>query len=122
MTSNEVAPNEVKPGDVVWVDFPHVESNRRRSRPAVVVASGLGGGYALCWALMITGSAREAWPGDVPIDDYRAIGLPIPSAVRTAKISTFLAEEAVPLGRLNDATWRRVRDCVAAAIAQSAPK
>ena len=108
------------PGDVVWVDFPHVETNRRRSRPAVVVASGLGGPHDLCWALMITGSAREAWPGDVPIAEHRAIGLPIPSAVRTAKISTFLASTAVQLGRLDEATWRRVRERIAAVAAQSA--
>ncbi|MFM9977900.1 MAG: type II toxin-antitoxin system PemK/MazF family toxin [Sphingomonadaceae bacterium] len=96
------------PGDVVWVDFPYVESNRRRSRPAVVIATDIGGPFDLFWASMITGSERAAWPDDVVIEDYQAIGLPIPSAVRTAKMSTFLEATAVPLGRLDEATWRCV--------------
>lgn len=106
------------PGDIVWVDFPHVESNRRRSRPAVVIANANGGPFDLFWAAMITGSARAAWPDDVIIDEYRSIGLPIPSAVRTAKMSTFLRDAAEPIGRLHEATFQRVMARVTAILAQ----
>jgi hypothetical protein len=32
----------VTPGDIVWLPFPHVEDNRMQSRPALIVATGLG--------------------------------------------------------------------------------
>lgn len=99
----------IAPGDVVWVPFPHVEEKRLRSRPAIIVATGLAGAHNLCWTLMITAAANETWPEDVPIADYRAVGLSIPSSIRLAKIATLPAAAATRIGRLPDAVWSDVR-------------
>ena len=103
MTSQRLAP-----GDLVWVPFPHVEDNRLRSRPAVIVATGLAGPLDLCWALMVTAAANDPWPEDIPIDDHRAIGLAIPSSIRVGKVATLAAAAATRIGPLPDAIWRAV--------------
>lgn len=96
------------PGDLVWVPFRHVRDNRLRSRPAVIVATGLAGSHKLCWALMVTAAANEPWPEDVPIADHQAVGLSIPSSVRVAKVATLPAAAATRIGRLPEATWVEV--------------
>jgi mRNA interferase MazF len=103
-------------GDVVWVPFPYVEANRRRSRPAVVLASAIGADTDLLWVLMVTNAARTPWPGDVPIADHAALGLPIASKVRTAKIAVVEARAARHLGRLPEAEWAEVRNAIAAIL------
>lgn len=107
MTS--LAAHDLKAGDVVWVPFPHAENASLHPRPALIVAAGLGAQGALCWALMITNAKRPEWPGDVSISDHEAIGLPIPSKVRTAKIATLEGRNAHRLGRLQDKDWQAVR-------------
>lgn len=96
------------PADVVWVPFPFVEEATRRNRPALIIASQLGPGGMLGWAMMITSARRPDWPGDVRLVDHEALGLPIPSKVRTAKMVTIELREAHKLGRLTDADWRAV--------------
>lgn len=91
----------LQPGDVVWVPFPHVESNRIQSRPALVVSNAtLGPEGTLAWALMITNADHVAWPGDIPISDHLALNLPIPSKIRTEKIATLDMSHANYLGVL----------------------
>ena len=85
---------------IVAVPFPYVERPIRQRRPALVVTAGLGAAQDLLWVLMITATANRGWPDDVPIDDHAAVGLPIPSIVRTAKIATVAAVDAQPLGTL----------------------
>lgn len=58
----------------------------------------------LFWALMITNARRPAWPGDVPIQDYLAVGLNIPCKVRAAKVETVEVQFAERVGRLPEAT------------------
>lgn len=88
-------------GDVVWVPFPHVETLRIRSRPALIISNRLvGPDESLCWAMMITNADRTAWPGDILIADHRSLGLPIRSKIRSAKIATLEAQSAVLLGTL----------------------
>jgi mRNA interferase MazF len=106
MTS--LAANDLAAGNVVWVPFPHVEDGSLHPRPALIVATGLGPAGTLCWALMITNARRQSWPGDVAIGDHAAVGLPIPSKVRTAKIATLESRDAHWLGRLADEDWRTV--------------
>lgn len=78
-------------------------------RPALVFAVRDAGKIGnLLWVLMVTNAAREAWPGDVAIDDWQALGLLIPSKVRTAKVSTVEASRADGLGRLDDRVWRSI--------------
>ena len=95
-------------GDVVWVPFPHVEDNRRRARPALIAVGGVGPEGSLCWALMITSAVHEDWPGDVVLTDHKALNLPIPSKVRTAKIATIECGQATLLGKLGEEEWRAV--------------
>lgn len=97
-------------GDVIWVPFPHVESQRMRERPALVVTQrpiGLGG--ELLWAVMITNALREAWPGDILIEDFAAAGLPILSKIRTAKIATLESIHARQIGRIEEDLWKLVQ-------------
>lgn len=99
---------DLSAGDVVWVPFPHVEDASLHPRPALIVAAGLGPAGALCWALMITNAKREPWPGDVAIGNHDAVGLPMPSKVRTAKVATLETMAAHRLGRLSDLDWQSV--------------
>jgi mRNA interferase MazF len=89
-------------GDVVRVPFPHVETNARRFRPALVVTrTPIAPDALLIWVVMITSAERNRWPGDIPIDDQKSAGLPIPSMIRSAKIATLEAASAQPIGRLS---------------------
>lgn len=91
-------------GDVVRVLFPHVERDVRRSRPALVLTQApIGPEGLLIWVAMITNARRKPWPGDVPVEDHEAVGLPVPSVIRTAKIATLEAASATRLGRLSEA-------------------
>jgi mRNA-degrading endonuclease toxin of MazEF toxin-antitoxin module len=97
-------------GDVVRVLFPHVESNVRRSRPALVLTrEPVGPDGSLIWVAMITNARRKPWLGDVLIDDHKAVGLPVPSVVRTAKVATLEAASANRIGRLEDAQIEAIR-------------
>ena len=88
-------------GDIVRVPFPHVETNQRCFRPALVVTrEPVGADGALIWAVMITSAERAPWPGDIAILEHRAAGLPIPSIIRTAKLATLEAPAAERIGKL----------------------
>jgi mRNA interferase MazF len=89
-----------EPWEIVSVPFPYVERPVQQRRPALVVVAGLGASRDLLWVLMITAAANRRWPEDVEIDDHAAVGLPIPSVVRTAKIATIPASIARALGTL----------------------
>lgn len=112
--TNSTAPTIIfEAGDIVRVPYPHVERPVVVPRPAVVLTSAaVGPNGLLIWTMMVTNAAREAWPGDVPIPDAEVLGLRIPSKVRTAKVYTVEAAVARPIGRLDEATWSRVRDQV----------
>lgn len=91
------------------VPFPHAERSVVVSRPALVIGTrpvGLEG--LLTWTLMITNARRESWPGDVDIPNSEAIGLLIPSKVRSAKIAAVETATAERLGRLDPATLNEV--------------
>ena len=97
-------------GDVVWIAFPHVETNRIASRPALIVSSStLGAKQTLAWAMMITNAERANWPGDVQIADHKALGLPIKSKIRTEKIATLDVSDATLMGKLPDDEFNRVK-------------
>ncbi len=90
-------------GDVVRVPFPYTDRNTRQHRPAMVVSRGpVGDDGALLWVAMITSAQNRPWPGDCPIEAYAEAGLPIPSMVRPAKITTIEVRDAGIVGRLPD--------------------
>ena len=102
-------------GDVVKVPFPYTDRNTRQHRPALVISDGaLGAEQSLLWVAMITSAANRPWPGDCAIAAYAEAGLPIPSVVRPAKITTIEARDAGPLGRIDSA----VRENVLATLTQ----
>jgi mRNA interferase MazF len=71
------------PGDVVVVPFPFTGRADVKRRPALVCSSDLFNKRTKHLVLaMITTAAHSSWPGDVPIHDLRATGLPAPSVVR----------------------------------------
>jgi mRNA interferase MazF len=97
-------------GDVVRVPFPNTDRETRQYRPALVVSKGaVGEDDSLLWVVIITSAANRPWPGDVSLaESYRAVGLPIPSVVRPAKIATIDARHAKRLGRLPSPLWSAV--------------
>jgi len=92
-------------GDVIKVP----DRPTRQSRPALVVsASGIEEAHGLLWVIMITSAANRGWPGDVPVTNLAAAGLPAPSVIRTAKIATIEASDAARLGKISPALFRQV--------------
>jgi mRNA interferase MazF len=99
-----------KRGDVIKVPFPYTDRSTRQSRPALVVSSSdLEDTHGLLWVLMITSAENHSWPGDVPVSNLADAGLPVASVIRTAKIATIEADDAVKLGKVSAATLRQLR-------------
>jgi mRNA interferase MazF len=102
-------------GDVVKVPFPYTDRATRQRRPALVVSgSGLETEHNLVWVVMITSAENRRWPGDLPITDFQAAGLSVPSVIRTAKIATLNARDAERIGKIAP----RLRSEVGTRIAQ----
>ena len=96
-------------GDVIKVPFPYTDRSTRQSRPALVVSTaGIEDAHALLWVVMITSAQNRPWPGDVPVNNLAAAGLPVPSVIRTAKIATIEASDAAKLGKVPPALFRQV--------------
>lgn len=107
-----------EPGDIVHAPFPHVERAVVVRRPALILSlfdthDAVG---PLAWVLMITSAARPMWRGDVIIPDAQQNGLIIASKVRTAKVATIAAADAVKLGRMDGGVWATVRSIVLDAL------
>lgn len=99
----------LRPGALVRVPFPYADRPVRQHRPALVVAAPTPAeGAAVLWVLMVTSAENRPWPGDVPVADHAAAGLPAPSVIRTAKIATIDARDASLLGTLPDAERAQV--------------
>jgi len=104
----------------VRVPFPHVERPVLVPRPAVVLtAEPVGPEGLLIWTAMITNAVRAGWPGDVPIPDAEALGLLIPSKVRTAKIAALETSTASKFGELDARTFGSVLQQVGRYLALS---
>ena len=74
----------------------------------VVSTGGIEDAHGLLWVVMITSAANRGWPGDVPLSNLAAAGLPAPSLIRTAKIATIEAADAAKLGRVAASLIRQV--------------
>lgn len=97
-------------GDIIVVDYPHVETRQLKRRPALVVSTKpIGPDGLVLWAVMITSADNKRWPGDVVIADHVALGLPIPSVVRTEKISTLECDGADLICLCDDGLLRDVQ-------------
>jgi mRNA interferase MazF len=97
-------------GDIVAVDYPHVETKRLKRRPSLVVScSALGPDLVVFWGMMITSAVNRGWPGDLVVADHLKVGLPIASVIRTEKITTLECKGAEKIGRISDALLADVR-------------
>lgn len=107
-----------EPGDIVHAPFPHVERAVIVRRPALVLSLFETGDMVgtLAWVLMITSAARPMWRGDVIIPDAQQEGLIIASKVRTAKVATIAAADAIRVGRIDGKVWATVRSIVLDAL------
>lgn len=86
-------------------------------RPVLVISKEpLGQDESLIWTLMITNAEHEPWPGDIHIPQAEALGLLIPSKVRTAKIAPVEVRTASLIGRLDADTYAKVQAAVAQVI------
>ena len=96
-------------GDVIKVPFPYTDRSTRQSRPALVVSTGgIEDAHGLLWVVMITSAENRGWPGDVPVKNLAAAGLPVPSVIRTAKIATIEVSDAARLGKVSAAMFGQV--------------
>ncbi len=106
----------IERGDVVLAAFPHVETSRRRVRPALVVSGPLAGD-ALRWVVMITGSSLAAWPLDVATGEtYADMGLKRASTIRVAKIAAAETVALKPIGRAPAALMNQVDQALREAL------
>lgn len=99
-----------KPGSVVRIPFPFVDSRQSKHRPALVLSheSFQTAHHALILA-MITSAHHGAWATDIPIADGKTAGLTAPSIVR---FKIFTLDErliAGALGRLGRKDWMAVQ-------------
>ena len=109
-------------GDVVKVPFPYTDRATRQHRPALVVSGGdIEAAHGLLWVLMITSAENRGWPGDVPVNNLATAGLPAASVIRTAKIATIEATDAIKLGRVSASSLKQVISRVGEALGATAP-
>ena len=99
-----------KPGIVVRVPFPFVDSAQSRYRPALVLSSEeFNRKHAHVVLAMITSAKHSRWPSDVPISDLASAGLGAPSVIRF-KVFTLDARLVTgSLGRLSSANWKAAK-------------
>ena len=110
-------------GDVVKVPFTCTDRATRQSRPALVVSTGsLEEAHALLWVVMITSAENRGWPGDVDVTNLGAAGLPVASVIRTAKVASIEAADAIKLGKIPAATLRRVAQQIGEIVSLATPQ
>ncbi len=85
-------------GDIVIVKFPYADSNGSKYRPALVISQkSFHRAHRLCWAVMITSTENEPWPGDIRLPAGQT-GLRKPSVIRPAKIATIAVDKVEKIG------------------------
>ncbi len=107
-----------KRGDVLVTDFPFVDRGVTKRRPVLCVAHITPQkGASLYWVLMITSTETKGWHGDINIYNYKAVGLPVPSLIRTAKIACIDGSLITKkVGSIDASTHETVLDSIQAAF------
>jgi mRNA interferase MazF len=81
--------------DVVVVNYPFIEGDQAKRRPALIVSGGdLEKRHGVYWAMMITTAKAGARADDVPISNFETAGLPEPCVIRPTRLTT-LAETMI---------------------------
>ena len=97
-------------GTIARVPFPYTDFPTLQHRPALVVATGLGIEGDKLWVVMVTSAQNRRWPGDVSLEqDHAAAGLPVPSLIRTEKITAIDAGLAEWRGQIGEAMMVQVQ-------------
>jgi len=65
--------------------------------------------HGLLWVAMITSASNRAWSEDVEVADLKKAGLPFPSVIRSAKIATIEASDALKIGSVSTARMKQVK-------------
>lgn len=87
--------------DVLVIDFPFLDMDQVRLRPALVISStDFIAKTGVASVAMITREAAPGWPGDVVLDDPIAAGLHKPSKLRM-KFHSVAVGNAVAVGHLS---------------------
>ena len=77
--------------EVVLVPFPFIDRSSNKKRPALVLSSSshfnMKAGASVM--AMITTATHHPWPLDIPIEDLKAAGLPVPSIRPLPKLHLF---------------------------------
>ena len=106
--------------DLVKVLLPYTNRPMQQRRPALIVAiPDVPGAPDLLWVLMVTSAGNRGRPGDVNISDLAEAGLPAPSVVRAAKITTIEKRDAERIGCLPHADRLRVAEALRNSFSQA---
>ena len=98
------------PGTIARVPFPYTDLPTLQHRPVLVVATGLGIGGDKFGVVMVTSAQNRRWPGDVSLEqDHVAAGLPVPSLIRTEKITAIDQGLAEWRGQIGEAVLAKVQ-------------
>lgn len=105
--------------DVVVVPFPYADRLAEKRRPALVVSGPSVASHGMLWVAMITSAGNAPWGCDVPIGELDRAGLPVPSVVRPAKVTSIepsrVLRRAGSLDRASaDQVARWLRDAIGA--------
>ncbi|MGE5345646.1 MAG: type II toxin-antitoxin system PemK/MazF family toxin [Acidithiobacillales bacterium] len=98
--------------DVVVVPFPFSERAATKRRPALVLSRKPFNAAGHTVLAMITTQAHRPWPGDTPVHDLSAAGLPLPCIVR---LKLFTLDNRLILrriGALSPSDRRRLSDAL----------
>ena len=101
--------DRLEPFDVVVVPFPFSEKEGSKRRPALVLSTAPLNSSGHIVMAMITTRSHHPWPGDLPIHDLEAAGLPSLCMVR---LKLFTLDNRLiirRLGRLSDDDIARMR-------------
>ena len=105
----------LQPGDVVIADF--VGATGIKRRPAVIVSSRLYHVHRpdIVLAVLTTRPVSLPTPLDYVLNDWAKAGLHQPSTFRSF-FSMSLPREVQVIGRLTDADWQQVQECLERAL------
>ena len=104
------------PGDIVVVDFPGVTGVKRR--PAVVLSSSLYHKERPDVIVgLITSQSIALCSTDCLIEDWKKVGLRVPSVFRSFFVTLPPSTNPVFVGHLSDRDWESVCSCVKLALA-----
>ena len=110
-------PVRLRPHDVVIVPFPFADSSTVKRRPALVLSSAdFAAATGTVVLAMITTSAHDPWPHDVPLLDLDAAGLRVPCVVRWKLASRDVRLVIGKVGALTPRDRTAIRTALRAAL------